>query len=262
MKAEAEEEPGAVYSTVEDPDEELFITSQLDEKSPFRLSPKFVKKYAEEKPPFGFNGLGELVYQRTYARQKNDSSKERWYETVERVVNGTYTMQKRWIEQHQLGWNPWRAQKSAQEMFERIFTMKFLPPGRGLWAMGSPITEERKLYAALNNCAFVSTDSLKENARDDPSRPFCFLMDAAMLGVGVGFDTLGAKHENPVIVKGPRPAKHTQTFVVNDSREGWVESLSVLLNAYLLGKPLPTFDYSSIRPAGSPIRVSSIRVPR
>jgi hypothetical protein len=24
----------------------------------------------------------------------------------------------------------------------RIFEMKFLPPGRGLWAMGSPITED------------------------------------------------------------------------------------------------------------------------
>ena len=48
------------------------------------------------------------------------------------------------------------AQTSAQEMFTRIWEMKFLPPGRGLWAMGSPVTEQRGLYAALNNCAFVS----------------------------------------------------------------------------------------------------------
>ncbi len=44
-------------------------------------------------------------------------------------MNGTYNMQKRWIEQHQLGWNPWKAQKSAQEMYTRIYEMKFLPPG-------------------------------------------------------------------------------------------------------------------------------------
>ncbi len=73
-------------------------------------------------------------------------------------------------------------------MYERIFDMKFLPPGRGLWAMGSPVTEERYMYAALNNCAFVSTQNLKEEG----SKPFTFLMDGAMLGVGVGFDTLGA----------------------------------------------------------------------
>jgi ribonucleoside-triphosphate reductase (thioredoxin) len=51
----------------------------------------------------------------------------------------------------------------------------------GLWAMGSPLTEERGLFAALNNCAFVST----ENMWDDQysvSTPFTFLMDAAMLG--------------------------------------------------------------------------------
>ena len=78
--------------------------------------------------------------------------------------------------------------RAAQEMYERIFDMKFLPPGRGLWAMGSPVTEERYMYAALNNCAFVSTQNLKEEG----SKPFTFLMDGAMLGVGVGFDTLGA----------------------------------------------------------------------
>ena len=72
-------------------------------------------------------------------------------------------MQKSWIESHQLGWNAWQAQRSAQEMYDRIFYMKFLPPGRGLWAMGTPITEEKNLYAALNNCAFVSTSTLKED---------------------------------------------------------------------------------------------------
>ena len=33
---------------------------------------------------------------------------------------------------------------SAQDMYDRIFDMKFLPPGRGLWAMGTSITEERE----------------------------------------------------------------------------------------------------------------------
>ncbi len=44
--------------------------------------------------------------------------------------------------------------------------------------MGSSITEERGLYAALNNCAFVSTEHLS----NEPSKPFVFLMDASMLG--------------------------------------------------------------------------------
>jgi len=212
----------------------------------FTLSENFINKYKRKKPPFGFNGLGELVYMRTYSRIKADGKNERWWETVKRVVEGTYSMQKNHIDSHQLGWNPWQAQKSAQEMYERIFNMKFLPPGRGLWAMGTAITEERGLYAALNNCAFVSTKTLK----DDMAKPFCFLMDASMLGVGVGFDCKGA---GEIIVKGVDESRDETTFVVPDDREGWVESLKVLLESYFHGTASVKFDYSLVRPEGAPI---------
>lgn len=46
---------------------------------------QFVDQYAHEEPPFGFNGLGELVYRRTYSRAKPDGSREQWFETVARV---------------------------------------------------------------------------------------------------------------------------------------------------------------------------------
>ena len=152
-------------------------------------------------------------------------------------------------------------------MFDDIFHMRFLPPGRGLWAMGTALTEERGLFAALNNCAFVSTAELGANPRG-LADPFCFLMDASMLGVGVGFDCRGAGSARVVV---PRPAESggegERVFVIEDSREGWVQSMRVLLEAYL--HPLnarthdeqglalavePVFDYSLVRPAGAPIR--------
>lgn len=215
----------------------------------FKLSKRFVNKYATEKPPFGFNGLGEFVYMRTYARDKSDGMKEQWFETVERVVNGTYNMQKNWLEHRSLGWNGHEAHRSAQQMYKRIFNMKFLPPGRGLWAMGSALTEERGLYAALNNCAFVSTEDV--DRRYSPAEPFCFLMDAAMLGVGVGFDTKGA---GKIMIRGCNEVKKSEKIVIADSREGWVESLRMVLEAFFLHKPFPEFDYSEIRPAGQPIK--------
>eukprot|EP00002_Diphylleia_rotans_P019558 TRINITY_DN3778_c0_g5_i1.p1 TRINITY_DN3778_c0_g5~~TRINITY_DN3778_c0_g5_i1.p1 ORF type:complete len:651 (+),score=106.40 TRINITY_DN3778_c0_g5_i1:72-2024(+) len=226
----------------------FFYSSSHDRDKPFRLSKDFVSSFRNQRVPFGFNGLGELVYLRTYSRLKEDGSNEQWYETVERVVNGTYNMQKRWIEQHGLGWNARRAQRSAQEMYSRIFSLKFLPPGRGLWAMGSPLTEERGLYAALNNCAFVSTEHLK----DEPHKPFSFLMDASMLGVGVGFDTKGA---GTTTVRGPNSAKPTSTYIIPDSREGWVESVAYLIDSYFSKTSgIMQFDYSRIRPKGLPIR--------
>ena len=213
----------------------------------FKLSDNFLNKFKRKKAPFGFNGLGELVYMRTYSRIKENGKNERWWETVQRVVEGTYSMQKNHIESLSLGWNAWQAQRSAQEMYERIFNMKFLPPGRGLWAMGTPITEEKGLYAALNNCAFVSTKTLKE----DYSKPFCFLMDASMLGVGVGFDTKGA---GEIVVKGINKDRNEEIFEIPDTREGWVESLRLLLESYFHGTASIVFDYSKIRLEGEPIK--------
>jgi len=213
----------------------------------FTLSLGFIDKYKRKKPPFGFNGLGELVYMRTYSRIKDDGKNEMWWETIQRVVEGTYSMQKSWIDQHQLGWNPWQAQASAQEMYDRMFNMKFLPPGRGLWAMGTAITEEKNLYAALNNCAFVSTKTLKE----DHAKPFCFLMDASMLGVGVGFDTKGA---GEIMIKGIATNRDVQQYEIPDTREGWVDSVRILLESYFHGTAPIEFDYTKIRPAGIPIK--------
>lgn len=213
----------------------------------FRLTDKFLNRFKRRKAPFGFNGLGELVYYRTYSRKKADGTNERWWETVKRVVEGTYNMQKEHIESNGLEWNTWKAQRSAQEMYERIFNMKFLPPGRGLWAMGSEITEEKKLYAALNNCSMVSTDNLNKEG----AKPFCFIMDMSMLGVGVGFDTRGA---GSIIVKGPNTKRNTETYVIPDDRNGWVESLRLLIESYFHATAVVEFDYSSIRAAGEPIR--------
>lgn len=212
----------------------------------FRLDEAFVASYATRDPQFGFNGLGEITYYRTYSRLKSDGTNEHWWETVRRVVEGTYRTQERWVNAMHLGWDPARAQESAQEMYDRIFTMKFLPPGRGLWAMGSALTEERGLFAATLNCAFVSTAAL--DAHWDPAEPFCWLMEASMLGIGVGFDTKGA---GTLMIVAP---EGDDTFVVPDDREGWVEALRRLLNAYFRGAPLPHFDYRLIRPAGTPIK--------
>ena len=213
---------------------------------PFRLTDDFIKEYETKTPNFGFNGLGELVYRRTYSRIKDDGTNEEWFETVRRVVEGVYTMQKREIMGKRLDWNHHKAQKSAQAMYERIFTMKFLPPGRGLWAMGSALTEERGLQAATFNCAFVST----ENIVTELEEPFTFLIDASMLGIGVGFDTLGA---GKLLLHAP--TKDAKTFVIPDSREGWVESLGRFLRSYFItDQAFVQFDYSEIRPEGTPIK--------
>ena len=213
---------------------------------PFRINGEFVQRYAHIKPPFGFNGFGETVFMRTYSRLMDDGRNEQWKDTIERVVNGTYNMQKRWIVDRGLEWSDYTAQTSAQEMYDRMYRMKFLPPGRGLWAMGSEITEERGLYAALNNCGFTSTEEIDKEL----SKPFRFLMDMSMVGVGIGFDTKGA---GKIKIKGPDPKRGKERYQIPDSREGWVESVGRLIDSYFLGTSPIQFSYAKIRPGGQNI---------
>lgn len=221
----------------------------------FRLDDAFVNTYRHQKPGFGFNGLGQLTYYRTYSRLKPDGSKEEWFETVRRVVEGAYSLQKEHILNNELGWNHQKAQRSAQEMYDRIFRMKFLPPGRMLWALGTPIIHEKKVGQALFNCAFVSTDAIGHSLQQ-AVKPFAFMMDMSMVGVGVGFDVNG---KGCLLINKPVEEK-CRKFIIPDTREGWVESLEELLKSYFSGhfNPEPVcsveFDYSKIRPAGLPIR--------
>lgn len=223
------------------------------EEYQFQLPHDFVQGYSDIEPPFGFNGLGKATYLRSYSRLKPDGTNERWFETVERVVNGTYTMmhvaasknpKSVWIED--------KATKSAKKMFDKIFRMKFLPPGRGLYAMGTKITENLKLYASLNNCGFVSTKVLHEDKKER-TRPFEFLMLMSMMGVGVGFDVKG-KGAFPIFNPNEKE-KLPIVHVVEDSREGWVDSTVLLLATYFYKDHTPiSFDYSSIRPKGIPLK--------
>lgn len=57
-----------------------------------------------------------------------------------------------------------------------------------------------------------------------------------------------------VTIKSPS-SKPVPTYVIPDSREGWVESVRLAIEGYLCGKSIPSYDYNLIRPAGSLIAV-------
>jgi ribonucleoside-triphosphate reductase len=222
----------------------------------FRLTEDFLKEYRNKKVPWGYkdaggNSVGEITFLRTYSRLKEDGTKETWVDVCQRVIEGMYSLQKDHCKTSRLPWNDTRAQASAKEAFDRLFNLKWTPPGRGLWVMGTPLVNELKNSAALQNCAFVSTSSM---SKLDPAKPFAFLMEASMLGVGVGFDDKGADKDF-TIYDPSRDESNVQTWEIPDTREGWVDSVSMLINSYLKpDQPRWVFDYTLIRPAGAPIK--------
>jgi adenosylcobalamin-dependent ribonucleoside-triphosphate reductase len=212
----------------------------------FRLSDTFIEPYKAKEVPWG--PLGYVTYKRTYSRRLSEfepgtKGSEEWWQTCRRVIEGMFDMQKQHVFVLGLEWNDNKAQRTAKEAYDRLFELKWTPPGRGLWMMGTKFVEE-KTAAGLFNCAFRSTRDLSAKG----GYLFAWIMDALMLGIGVGFDTEG---EGSLTIKEP---EYTQDIhIIDDSREGWVNSIHILLDGFFFGHRIPKFDYSAIRPEGAPI---------
>ena len=213
----------------------------------FGLSDQFVNQYKDKEVPWG--PVGYITFKRTYARRLNETTPgvngtEEWYQTCRRVIEGMFDIQKRHVYALGLEWNDAKAQRTAKEAYDRLFTLKWTPPGRGLWMMGTKFIYERT-GAGLFNCAFRSTRDISSKG----GYLFAWMMDALMVGIGVGFDTLGA---GTLTVK--QPDWTNDVLQIEDSREGWVNSVHILLDGYFFGKKIPRFDFSKIRPEGAAIK--------
>jgi len=210
----------------------------------FRLSDAFLEPYKNKEVPWG--PIGYVTYKRTYSRRLSEfdtdaSGSEEWWQTCKRVIEGMFDMQKQHVFLLGLEWNDGKAQRTAKDAYDRLFNLKWTPPGRGLWMMGTKFVEE-KTAAGLFNCAFRSTKDLSNKG----GYLFAWMMDALMLGIGVGFDTEGAGSLTIY-----EPSYTNDTLVIDDSREGWVDSVHLLLDGFFFGGKVPKFDYSAIRPEGA-----------
>lgn len=178
------------------------------------------------------------IFYKHYSRVKDDGTNETWEDCVLRVINGVMSIRKDWYVKNRIRWDENYWQQFAQRMYVALYRQEWVPPGRGLWAMGTDLVYERGSMP-LYNCA-----SCEIREFDDLE----WIMDLLMNGVGVGFKVpmdvelvLNLRQELPY------------THVIPDTREGWSESVRALL-AYYEGGPWPLFDYSEIRPKGAPIK--------
>lgn len=211
----------------------------------FHLRKEFKEDLYSRNVEWGYGGLSAFTYYRTYARKKDNDKLETWQECIVRVIEGMFSILKTHSITSGHSWDEKRAHKLAEEAAERLFQFKWTPPGRGLWMMGTPFVYE-KGGAALNNCGFVST----ENIDAELSKPFAFLMDMSMVGVGVGFDTKGAGK-----IAAIEPQGSPELITVEDSREGWVELIACLIDSYLEEGSAPVEpDTHLVRAYGEPIK--------
>ena len=248
----------------------------------FNLNKSFVNSIPEKESK---SAIGAVVLMRTYSRNIYENGNfvrtETYKDIVERVVNGTFSLLKDHLNQKDFDekYTP-----LAERFYHLIYESKMTPPGRGFWAMGTELVHKKKMSLALVNCTFVSTNNIFKTGVET----FAYVMDALMLGVGVGFDDMGAGKiflHNPLEVpnydqlgvmaivselklmelesirKCPSNIKYISReieycknggviHVVQDDREGWVDAMRVLLDSYISKKEIVLFDYSKVRPKG------------
>lgn len=214
--------------------------------------------------PCDMDLLGQFVFYRTYSRTLKDGKQESWNDVVIRVIEGVMTIRKNWYFINNLYWDEEHWQTFARSMAESLLNLKWCPPGRGLWAMG---TEHMytKGSACLFNCGAVGTKNLKES--------IVWAMNSLMLGIGVGFeisDFWKYRMDNTDIPEEERTKEiyidnppvnvdsNIVDYVIEDSREGWVDSIRAIFDCYQKGNPdtgrYIVFDYSKVRVAGLPIK--------
>ena len=201
------------------------------------LSNEFLDSYTSKSAPWGFGGLGEIVYLRTYSRPvEGEDRNETWTETLKRVIDGA------------VGIGTPYTQEEAERLFDHMFNLRCSFSGRALWQLGTPLVSKFN-GTSVNNCYFTNIEKIED---------FELLFDYLMLGGGVGFSVERSKiHELPKVKVGVS-VTHERTndasIIVPDSRQGWRRLLHSVLKSYFeTGK---SFTYSTIlvREFGAPLK--------
>ncbi|ULY68450.1 hypothetical protein [Chlorella virus XW01] len=186
--------------------------------------------------------LGYITYKRTYARNiqnNNEEKQEEFRDTILRILNACQSQLKINFTKNEL-----------HNAYKYLMSLKCSVAGRFLWQLGTQ-TVDRLGLMSLQNCAFV--------VMDKPIKPFTWIFDSLMLGVGVGFNI---QYEN--IIKIPniinskiniiRKDTKDADYIIPDSREGWVLFLENVLKSYFITGKGFTYSTILIRGMGAPIK--------
>ncbi len=205
----------------------LYRSKRSEVREKQKLVPSHVRKLAEESKKYFRNALGEFVYYRTYSRWINEENRrETWMESVDRYLN---------FMRENIGTG--LKEEEYEEVRQAILHQEVMPSMRLMWSAGAAA---RKTNVCAYNCSFIAPAKIED---------FAEILYLLMCGTGVGFSV-----ESQTVQKLPLIKKQTgqklKTHVIEDSKEGWGDALTLGLRAWFGGKDI-AFDLSQLRPAGA-----------
>lgn len=192
--------------------------------------------------------LSDITVHMKYAKWKEaDQRKETWEEICQR----NRQMHLDSIRKRDL------PEETKQTIYEKIhdtydnyvIPKKILPSMRSMQFAGKPIElSPNRVY----NCAYMPIDHYLS---------FSEAMFLLLGGTGVGYSVQRHHVDQLPEIRLPNP-KRTYRHLVADSIEGWADAVKVLFESYI-GKRATTvrFDYSDVRPKGSPLKTSGGKAP-
>jgi len=202
--------------------------SRVRDKS--KIIPDKVKAFVAESKKYFKNQLAEFIYYRTYSRWIDDENRrETWVETVDRYMN---------FMKENLGRR--LTDDEYNEVREAILKQEVMPSMRLMWSAGEAA---RKSNVSAYNCSFIAPSRLED---------FAEIMYLLMCGTGVGFSVESQTVQQLPIIKRQKGAK-LPTRVIEDSKEGWGDALTLGLRTWYEGKDID-FDFSKLRPAGARLK--------
>lgn len=178
--------------------------------------------------------LSNVVSFRTYAKYLPHLSRR---ELFEETVNRAMLMH--------LDKFP-KLSKEIIKSFQKVHEKKIMPSMRALQFSGEAIIKNNiRQY----NCSFLNIDNVR-----------CFGETLFLLlsGTGVGFSVQKRHIEQLPAVGLPT---EEGIFYVQDSIQGWSQSLDMLIDAYFYRRVRPIFDFSKIRAKGSYLVTTGAKAP-
>lgn len=199
-----------------------------------------------EQYPDTLGALSDFIFTAKYARYLEDEQRrETWLEAVSRVEEMHLKKFDHLHEDHKL---------EIRRAFDYVREKKVVPSMRSMQFGGKAVEAHN---ARLYNCAVRHVDSI---------RAFSELFYLLLCGCGVGFG-LSYKYLDrlPNLVGPDDKTGAVITYTVDDTIEGWADSIEALLNCYFVntaysGRKI-VFDYSKIREAGAPLKTSGGKAP-
>ena len=186
----------------------------------------------------GKQAMADFVFASTYARYRGDiGRRETFHEAVERMRS-----------MHKIRYAGHLSETSALETlvddaFDAVQRKEVLASQRALQFGGEPVLRKNmRLY----NCA---------TSYCDRPRFFAEALYMGLCGAGVGFSVQTCHTEKlpPLISLAHHNSGDEVYYTVEDSIEGWADAVNTLINYYFGVGALPLFNFSEIRPRGTPI---------